>query len=93
MKVKLPYRLSMLCLCAALALPALSDSGNSYKNNMFNPVRTGVSSLSIAHDARTGAIGDVGAATEAAASSQYWNPAKYPFNLSRAVVPVSYTPW
>ena len=28
MKVKLPYRLSMLCLCAALALPALSDSGN-----------------------------------------------------------------
>ena len=93
MKVKLPYRLSMLCLCAALALPALSDSGNSYKNNMFNPVRTSVTSLSIAPDARAGAMGDVGAATEADANSQYWNPAKYPFNIARAGVSVSYTPW
>lgn len=93
MKVKLPYRLSMLCLCAAQALPALSDSGNSYKNNMFNPVRTSVTSLSIAPDARAGAMGDVGAATEADANSQYWNPAKYPFNIARAGVSVSYTPW
>ena len=83
----------MLCLCAALALPALSDSGNSYKNNMFNPVRTSVTSLSIAPDARAGAMGDVGAATEADANSQYWNPAKYPFNIARAGVSVSYTPW
>lgn len=83
----------MLCLCAAVALPALSDSGNSYKNNMFNPVRTSVTSLSIAPDARAGAMGDVGAATEADANSQYWNPAKYPFNIARAGVSVSYTPW
>lgn len=83
----------MLCLCAALALPALSDSGNSYKKNMFNPVRTSVTSLSIAPDARAGAMGDVGAATEADANSQYWNPAKYPFNIARAGVSVSYTPW
>lgn len=83
----------MLCLCAAVALPALSDSGNSYKNNMFNPVRTSVTSLSIAPDARAGAMGDVGVATEADANSQYWNPAKYPFNIARAGVSVSYTPW
>ena len=93
MKVKLPYRLSMLCLCTAVALPALSDSGSSYKKNMFNPVRTSVTSLSIAPDARAGAMGDVGAATEADANSQYWNPAKYPFNIARAGVSVSYTPW
>lgn len=93
MKVKLPYRLSMLCLCAVVALPALSDSGSSYKKNMFNPVRTSVTSLSIAPDARAGAMGDVGAATEADANSQYWNPAKYPFNIARAGVSVSYTPW
>lgn len=93
MKVKLPYRLSMLCLCTAVALPVLSDSGSSYKKNMFNPVRTSVTSLSIAPDARAGAMGDVGAATEADANSQYWNPAKYPFNIARAGVSVSYTPW
>ena len=93
MKVKLPYRLSMLCLCTAVALPALSDSGSSYKKHMFNPVRTSVTSLSIAPDARAGAMGDVGAATEADANSQYWNPAKYPFNIARAGVSVSYTPW
>lgn len=93
MKVKLPYRLSVLCLCTAVALPALSDSGSSYKKNMFNPVRTSVTSLSIAPDARAGAMGDVGAATEADANSQYWNPAKYPFNIARAGVSVSYTPW
>lgn len=83
----------MLCLCAAVALPALSDSGSSYKKNMFNPVRTSVTSLSIAPDARAGAMGDVGVATEADANSQYWNPAKYPFNIARAGVSVSYTPW
>lgn len=93
MKVKLPYRLSMLCLCTAVALPALSDSGSSYKKNMFNPVRTSVTSLSIAPDARAGAMGDVGVATEADANSQYWNPAKYPFNIARAGVSVSYMPW
>ena len=76
-----------------MALPALSDSGSSYKKNMFNPVRTSVTSLSIAPDARAGAMGDVGVATEADANSQYWNPAKYPFNIARAGVSVSYTPW
>ncbi len=63
------------------------------KRNMFNPVNTSVTSLSIAPDARAGAMGDVGAATEADVNSQYWNPAKYPFNIARAGVSVSYTPW
>ena len=30
---------------------------------------------------------------EADVYSQYWNPAKYPFNIARAGVGVSYTPW
>ena len=63
------------------------------KKNMFNPVNTSVTSLSIAPDARAGAMGDVGAATEADVNSQYWNPAKYPFNIARAGLGVSYTPW
>ncbi len=60
---------------------------------MFNPVNYGVTSLAIAPDARGGSMGDLGAATEADVNSQYWNPAKYPFNIARAGVGVSYTPW
>ena len=63
------------------------------KQNMFNPVNTSVTSLAIAPDARAGAMGDIGVATEADVYSQYWNPAKYPFNIARAGVGVSYTPW
>lgn len=63
------------------------------KQNMFNPVNTSVTSLAIAPDARAGAMGDIGAATEADVYSQYWNPAKYPFNIARAGVGISYTPW
>lgn len=63
------------------------------KQNMFNPVNTSVTSLMIAPDARAGGMGDVGAATEADVYSQYWNPAKYPFNVARAGVGISYTPW
>mgnify|MGYP001434148721 FL=1 len=61
--------------------------------NQFNPVNTGVTSLSIAPDSRGGAMGDVGAATDPDVNSQYWNPAKYPFTVSRAGVSLSYTPW
>lgn len=63
------------------------------KRNMFNPVTTSVTSLGISPDARAGSMGDLGAATEADVNSQYWNPAKYPFNIARAGVGVSYTPW
>ena len=63
------------------------------KKNMFNPVNYSVTSLAIAPDARGGAMGDLGVATEADPNSQYWNPAKYPFNVARAAVSASYTPW
>ena len=63
------------------------------KRDMFNPVNTSVTSQMIAPDARGGSMGDVGAATDPDALSQYWNPAKYPFNISRAGVALNYTPW
>ena len=65
----------------------------SAQKDIFNPVYTGVTSLSIAPDARAGAMGDVGCATDPDVNSQYWNPAKYPFNIARAGVSLSYTPW
>ena len=63
------------------------------KKNMFNPVNTSVTSQSIAPDARAAGMGDVGADTDPDVNSQYWNPAKYPFNISRAGVSLNYTPW
>lgn len=60
---------------------------------MFNPVNTAVTSQTIAPDARAAGMGDVGAATDPDVVSQYWNPAKYPFTISRAGVSLNYTPW
>ena len=61
----------------------------------FNPVYTGVTSLSIAPDSRAGAMGDVGCATDPYMdnNSQYWNPSKYPFTNSQAGISLCYTPW
>lgn len=61
--------------------------------NMFNPVETGVTSLSIAPDARGASMGDLGAATDPDANSQFWNPSKYAFAYSQAAVSLNYTPW
>lgn len=63
------------------------------KKDMFNPVNASVTSQTIAPDARAAGMGDVGAATEADVNSQYWNPAKYPFAISRAGIALNYTPW
>jgi hypothetical protein len=61
--------------------------------NQLNPIYHGVTSLAIAPDARSAGLGDVGAATDPDVNSQYWNPAKYPFCISRAGVSLNYTPW
>lgn len=61
--------------------------------NEFNPVETGVTSLGIAPDARGASMGDLGAATEPDANSQFWNPSKYAFAYSQAAVSLNYTPW
>ena len=79
--------LLLLVVCSTEAVLAQD------KQNMFNPVNTAATFMSIAPDARGGGMGDIGAATEADIYSQYWNPAKYPFNIARAGVGVSYTPW
>ena len=63
------------------------------KKNMFNPVNASVTSQTIAPDARAAGMGDVGVATDPDVNSQYWNPAKYPFCISRAGVALNYTPW
>jgi hypothetical protein len=63
------------------------------KLTTYNPVEHAVISQTIAPDARAAGMGDVGAATDPDVNSQYWNPAKYPFCISRAGVALNYTPW
>lgn len=72
---------------------ALSAKAQDEVRDQFNPVRTAVTSLSVAPDARAGGMGDVGAATDPDVHAQYWNPAKYPFTISRAGIAINYTPW
>lgn len=78
-----------IVLLSALSLTTYAQD----KKDMFNPVNSAVTSQSIAPDARAGGMGDVGAATDPDVASQYWNPAKYPFTISRAGVSLNYTPW
>lgn len=72
---------------------AQSAKAQDEVRDQFNPVRTAVTSLSVAPDARAGGMGDVGAATDPDVHAQYWNPAKYPFTISRAGIAINYTPW
>ena len=61
--------------------------------SQFNPIEHAVVSQTIAPDARSAGLGDVGAATDPDVNSQCWNPAKYPFCISRAGIALNYTPW
>ena len=80
----------LICFTATLSAQKAAGSGEV---QMFNPVMTGVTSLTIAPDSRAGAMGDVGVATDPDVNSQYWNPAKYPFAISPAGISLAYTPW
>ena len=85
-------KMNKITLLLAVLLSITAVKAQDAKN-VFNPEQYGVTSLAIAPDARAGAMGDIGAATEADIYAQYWNPAKYPFNVARAGVGISYTPW
>ena len=83
----------MTLVLSLMLLMTLSVSAQLKKTDIFNPVYTAVTSQTIAPDARAAGMGDVGVATDPDVNSQYWNPAKYPFTISRAGVSLNYTPW
>ena len=81
--------LSIIGLFAVVTTTVAEDE----KLSEFNQVEHAVISQTIAPDARAAGMGDVGAATDPDVNSQYWNPAKYPFCISRAGIALNYTPW
>ena len=87
---RLQYSLALVALLG-FSLPALAQ--NDIKNEDFNPVTTGVTTLSIAPDARGSSMGNLGAATDPDMNSQFWNPSKYAFAYSTGGLSLSYTPW
>lgn len=82
-----------LLLAAGAFTAPCAMAQNDIKDNDFNPVNTGVTTLSITPDARGSGMGNLGAATDPDINSQFWNPSKYAFGYSQGGVAVSYTPW
>ena len=89
MNMKINIKTIAAALLAMIAINAKAQD----KRAMFNPIHTALVSQTIAPDARSAGMGDVGAATDPDVNSQYWNPAKYPFRISRAGLALNYTPW
>lgn len=86
-------RMASATLIALACSASSAYADDDIRKELSNPVQTSVPSLMIAPDARAGGMGDVGVATDPDVHSQYWNPAKYPFTISRAGFAINYTPW
>lgn len=80
-------------LLIAMLMTTAANGWAQDGKSQFNPIDHAVISQTIAPDARAAGMGDVGAATDPDVNSQYWNPAKYPFCISRAGIALNYTPW
>ncbi len=85
-------------ILAMMLLPAMISTSQTTYQGLFgqgkiNTITTAVPFLMIAPDARSGAMGDAGAASSPDAFSQHWNPAKYAFIKNQMGFSVSYSPW
>ncbi|MDE5773430.1 MAG: type IX secretion system outer membrane channel protein PorV [Muribaculaceae bacterium] len=87
------FKRTILTICLSVLATAGLYAQNDIKDNDFNPVNTGVTTLSIAPDARGSGMGNLGAATDPDMNSQFWNPSKYAFGYSTGGLSLSYTPW
>ena len=87
------FRKTILALTATiLSTPAaLADKNDDIQD--INPITTGVASLRISPDARGASMGELGAATDPDANSQYWNSSKSAFAYSQGAVTINYVPW
>ncbi|MFT5821343.1 MAG: hypothetical protein ACI8ZM_002595 [Crocinitomix sp.] len=74
-------------------LSAQISSGGIEFTTQLNTITTAVPFLLISPDARSSAMGDVGAATDADAYSIQWNTSKLAFSDKEREIGVSYSPW
>ena len=78
-------KLSLVVLLAFVCKLSAQDDGRV--------ITTAVPFLTIAADARSAGMGDMGVATSTDAFSQQWNPAKFAFAERKMGIGVSYTPY
>lgn len=74
-------------------LSALLISISAFSQDKLNTITTSVPFLLIGPDARAGAMGDVGVATNPDVNSMHWNPAKFAFIENDLGVSISFVPW
>lgn len=82
---------SIFVFCTSLTVFAAEELPTA--NDLFNPLLTGVPSLSIGPDAVAGGMADLGVATTPDVNSQHWNSSKYAQAASNGGFGFSYTPW
>ena len=86
------FFLFFVVYCQVFSQTSLGDELENYNENL-NTITTAVPFLTISPDSRSGAMGDVGAATSPDVHSIHWNSAKLAFLPLGGAFAVSYTPW
>lgn len=88
-------KIKSLLIVALVAIAANSFGQFNYDGKSLSPnvITTAVPFLSIAPDARGGAMGDCGVASEADVYSMHYNPAKYVYLPNKMSVGLGYSPW
>ena len=76
-----------------LPLFVKAQSDGTFSPYHSKEITTAVPFLTIAPDARSGAMGDAGVAISPDANAAYWNPSKLAFTDSVSAVSLSYSPW
>lgn len=91
-------RAGLICLGGFLLASApskaqVSNNVDMQGKDVPRPITTAVPFLNISPDARSGALGDAGAAISPDANSTYWNVSKLAFAEKPIGIAISYTPW
>lgn len=94
MRIRFSTILSLIFTFAFLSNIQAQNSGIiSGQDTSRRVITTAVPFLTISPDPISGAMGDVGVATQPDANSTYWNPAKLAFINQKGGVAFSFTPW
>ena len=93
-RIKL-FTLLFVMLLTSVKLNAQTADNNTVtgQNLDYNVISTAVPFMSIAPDARSSAMGDIGVSTSPDVYSMHWNPAKYAFIEDDFSVGLAYSPW
>jgi hypothetical protein len=87
------FKTALVCFLPACCTVVSAQNLPQSDGKFSNTIQTAAPFLLIAPDARSGAMGDVGAAISPDANAFHWNPAKLAFLEDQTGFSVSYTPW